>query len=213
MATHKPRKSAESKSHRAAGAAATPKGMPGRKVWLGILGGVIVLYTAWIAVHRLNEGPKTPLPRQAAAVSFGQSFDQVKAIVPQAELHPYNNDPDFKIASLKKAEELPAGLTGLDLIFYQGSLFFISQQWEQPDGQKDLDAWAKTYRRWLKEGGGKLQSLGDGATLREWYFQDTGTEMILRELKFKDRTEHWQDIRDGANQEAQKAFAKYRIDG
>jgi hypothetical protein len=189
-----------------------PKTKSGRSIALVLVGTVLLVLLAWSVIHRSNEGPAIPLPRIAGTCQLGVSYLQLKSTFPSMQLRPFNNDPDFKIASLKEKDHLPENLTGLDLIFYKNTLFFVSQQWETPVASKDLDAWASQYRRWVKEGGGKLQSLRDNASLREWNFQDTSTEMILRELKYNNRTERWQDLRDGANAEAQKAFEKYRID-
>jgi len=213
MVSPKTRKSIKPKisSIPSAPAPTSPK-VSSRKILADILGAAVLLFLVWIGIHRISEGPKIPLPRVAAACPLGASYLEMKSRFPKIELRSYNNDPDFKIASLKTQDGLPENLTGLDLIFFRNTLFFVSQVWETPNPQKDLDVWAHQYRRWLKEGDGKLQALGENATLREWNFRDPSTEMILRELKYNNRTEHWQDLRDGANVEGQKAFAKHRID-
>jgi hypothetical protein len=213
MVSHKTRKSIKPKTSPSTSepAPASPK-VSNRKILAVILGAAVLLFLVWIGIHRISEGPKTPLPRVAASCPLGASYLEMKSRFPKIVLRSYNNDPDFKIASLKTQDGLPENLTGLDLIFFRNTLFFVSQVWETPNPQKDLDVWAHQYRRWLKEGDGKLQALGENATLREWNFRDPSTEMILRELKYNNRTEHWQDLRDGANVEGQKAFAKHRID-
>jgi hypothetical protein len=213
MASPKTRKTIKSKSPRATSIPTpVPSKTSSRKVVAAIIGSVLLLFLVWLGLHSFDEGPKTPLPRVAATCPLGASYEQIKALFPKIDLRSYNDDPDFKIASLKSKDKLPENLTGLDLIFFKGTLFFVSQVWETPNPQKDLDVWAHQYRRWLRKGDGNLQSLGENATLREWNFHDPSTEMILRELKYNNRTEHWQDLRDGANIEGQKAFAKHRID-
>jgi len=161
-------------------------------------------------------GPKIPLPREAAGLSLGMSLDDVLQRFPTAKkkLRPFNNDPDFKIVTL----DASAGVTGassMDLLFYMpnSKLYFISATWEG-DGAKavPVEDWAHQYRRWTKNGNGSPEPLGNDVTLKEWHFDDTQTEMVLRDLNYTSHIQRWQDIRDASNDAAQQAFAKYRLD-
>jgi len=216
MASPKTRKPTERKTTRAVRPNPTTpppaKSGPGKKIAAALVAAALIGFFAWTILHHADEGPNIPLPRLAAACQLGASYDQVKKMLPKIDLRTYNNDPDFKIATLKPTDGLPDNLVGLDLIFFKQTLFFVSQQWEKTDPQKDPDAWSTQFRRWKKEGSGVLQSLGGNATLREWSFLDPSTEMIIRELKYNNKTEYWQDLRDAANAEGQRAFAKHRID-
>ncbi len=183
------------------------------KLWPILLGLAILGLLGWGLLSKIAQGPKTPLPREAFGIKLGSSSKDAQQAIPKLVLRPYNNDPDFKIVSMKASEGIPTGLTSLDLIYYKDQLFFISQQWDGKSTGVNLDAMAHDFRRWSRKGAGNPQSLGEGASLREWYFSDGGAEMILRELKYNDQVQTWQDLRDASNPDAVAAFAKYRIDG
>ena len=128
-------------------------------------------------------------------------------------LRPFNDDPNFGIATL-----LPqSGLTGastVDVLFYLPTrkLYFISAMWQGDDAKGiPLEDWAHQYRRWTQASGGP-EPLGGDVQLKEWHFNDGPTEMTLRDLKYSDHSQRWQDIRDASNDAAQTAFAKYRLE-
>lgn len=191
--------------------APAPSGGSGKKIVLGFLALALLSVLLWAVLHRADAGPKVPLPREGAACHLGESYLTVLNQYPRLKTHPFNNDEEFQIASLKDDDGLPEGVTGADLIFYKNTLFFISTQTESA-ALLNPDTLAQQFRRWVKPGSGTLQNMGGNATLREWNFRDDATEMILRELKYNDKAQYWQDLRDGANADGQKAFEKYRID-
>jgi len=226
MATPKTRAPKASKTSRSAktsrAAASVPPASPAstdspkkgsKTLPLLLLGAALLGLVLFVLLKKPDQGPEIPLPRVAAACQLGAPRVELEKALPKMKLRPYNNDPDFKIVSLKAQDGLTGDLTALDLIFFKDTLFFVSQQWSTTDPQKDMEALAHEYRRWAKAGSGQPQNLGEGATLREWRFQDASTEMLLRELTYNERVERWQDLRDGTNAEAVKAFEKYRIDG
>lgn len=161
-------------------------------------------------------GPKIPLPRDAGGFSLGMSLDDVLQRFPTAKkkLRPFNNDPDFKIVTLDTAAGV-TGATSVDLLFYlpNSKLYFISATWDGDSANTiPVTEWAHQYRRWTKNGNGVPEPLGNDVTLKEWHFDDTHTEMVLRDLTYTNHLQRWQDIRDSSNDAAQQAFAKYRLD-
>ncbi|HJT24254.1 MAG TPA: hypothetical protein VJ873_06735, partial [bacterium] len=167
-------------------------------------------------LKKLNQGPNIPLPRETAGFTLGMTLDEVLQKYPTAKkkLRPFNNDPQFKIVTLK-AEDGLSGATSADLLFYlpEGKLYFVSATWDG-DGAKSipLSDWAYQFRRWNKDNSGSAEPLGNDVTLKEWHFDDTHTEMVLRDLNYTSHIQRWQDIRDSSNDAAQAAFAKYRLE-
>lgn len=127
-------------------------------------------------------------------------------------LRPFNNDPDFGIATIINLTGL-SGASSMDVLFYKNQLYFISTLWEE-DLAKQLPFpdWVKQYRRWSLASNGSGENLGSDVLLKEWHFKDQQTEMTLRDLNYSGKLQRWQDLRDGANTAAQGAFAKYRLD-
>lgn len=198
--------------------AAPPPASPRWKVMVAVAILVIVGLTTilWSSgfFKNLMAGPKTPLPRQVAGVSLGMSMDQVFQVYPAAKkaLRPYNDDPLFKIASLKAGKDL-SETTTLDLVFFKDRLYFASAMWEADKAKViPIDQWVNDYRRWDKAKQGDQEALAPQVNLKEWHFTDGPTEMVLRDLNYPDHIQRWQDIRDSSSPEAQAAFAKYRLE-
>lgn len=140
----------------------------------------------------------------------------LKKSLPQLQraLRSFNNDPQFGITTLKTSDGLK-GSTTVDLIFYLPTqkLYFISSMWESGDGASvPVEDWAHQYRRWKKGNSGSAENLGNNVILKEWNFVDDQTEMVLRSLDYSGKVQKWQDLRDAANEAAQNAFAKYRLE-
>jgi hypothetical protein len=182
------------------------------RFWLTLLGLSLVSLLGWGMVVRIKRGPEIPLPRDGSALRLGLTADEAKNILGKLDMRSYNNDPDFGIVSLKKPKNLPGNPEALDLVFYKKKLFFLSQQWNVADPTRDMLQMAYKFRRWVRPGGGQLQSLGTDTTLQEWYLRDQATEVILRELKYPGHIQQMMDVRDAADPEAVAAFAKHRID-
>ncbi len=185
---------------------------------MGFLFALILLTAIWSTgiFKELFAGPKIPLPRQVADLTLGMDMGEVLKKYPaiKKKLRPFNNDPQFKIVTLT-TEDGVVGPASMDLLFFlpNNKLYFVSAMWEA-DGAKSLpvEEWAKQYRRWNKNNSGNPEPLGNDVLLKEWHFNDTNTEMVLRDLDYANRLQRWEDIRDDANDAAQDAFAKYRLD-
>lgn len=185
---------------------------------IGFIFALIILAAIWSTgvFKEFFAGPKIPLPRDAGGLTLGMTLDEVQQKFPalKKKLRPFNNDPQFKIATLDTSEGV-TGATSLDLLFHipSGKLYFISAMWEG-DGAKavPVEDWAKQYRRWNKDSSGSPEPLGNDVLLKEWHFNDTHTEMVLRDLDYSNHLQRWQDLRDASNDPAQQAFAKYRLD-
>ena len=179
---------------------------------------LILLAMIWSTgiLKKLNQGPNIPLPRETAGFSLGMSLDDFLRKYPTAKkkFRSFNNDPQFKIVTLDASAGV-TGATSTDLLFYlpNGKLYFVSATWEG-DSAKALpvDEWAHQYRRWNKNNSGSSEPLGNDVTLKEWHFDDTHTEMVLRDLNYNNHLQRWEDIRDSSNDAAQAAFAKYRLE-
>ncbi len=185
---------------------------------IGFLFAVLILGAIWGTgvFKEFFAGPKIPLPRESAGLTLGMTLDEVAQKFPdiKKKLRPFNNDPQFQIASLDSSEGV-TGATTLDLLFHipSGKLYFISAMWEGDNAKAEpIDQWAKQYRRWNKESTGNPESLGNDVLLKEWHFTDGPTEMVLRDLDYSNHLQRWQDLRDSSNDPAQQAFAKYRLD-
>lgn len=185
---------------------------------IGFLFALILLAGIWSTgvFKEFFAGPKIPLPRETAGLALGMTLDEVLQKYPTAKkkLRPFNNDPQFKIVTLDASAGV-TGATSLDLLFYlpNSKLYFVSATWEGDNAKTiPLEQWAKQYRRWNKNSSGGPEPLGNDVTLKEWHFNDTHTEMILRDLNYSNHIQRWQDIRDSSNDAAQQAFAKYRLD-
>ncbi len=128
-------------------------------------------------------------------------------------LRPFNNDPLFGITTINNMSGL-SGAASMDLLFFKNQLYFISALWESDAAQKlPFPNWVKEFRRWSRASNANGENLGSDVLLKEWHFNDEQTEMTLRDLNYSNHLQRWQDLRDGANVEAQNAFAKYRLDG
>lgn len=185
---------------------------------IGFLFALIILGAIWSSgvFKEFFAGPKIPLPRETAGFSLGMSLDDVEKAYPDTKkkLRSFNNDPQFEIVTLGPSEGM-TGATSADLLFYlpNGKLYFVSATWDGDSAKGiPLDDWAHQYRRWNKNASGSPEPLGNDVLLKEWHFDDTHTEMILRDLNYSSHLQRWQDIRDSSNDAAQAAFAKYRLD-
>lgn len=129
-------------------------------------------------------------------------------------LRPFNNDPNFGIATIMPQ----AGLTGaesVDVLFYLPTkqLYFVSTMWDGNDAKTvPVDDWAKTFRRWIKNPSQTTENLSPDVNLKEWHYVDKQTEMTVRNLAYSDHVQRWQDLRDASNEAAQAAFSKYRLE-
>ncbi len=177
---------------------------------------LIVLSGVWSTgiIQDAMAGPNIPLPRQDAEFSLGMTKSQIMEKYPKLKkrLRKYNDDKVFRIAKLDAADGI-TGPASVELLFYKDQLYYVSAMWDG-DGAKNLPLpeWAKQYRRWNRNSRGVSEPLGDNVYLREWFFGDAQTEMVLRDLNYTDHVQRWQDLRDASNAEAQAAFAKYRLD-
>jgi len=207
---------ARPKSSRSAKKSASKNPEPARGnrsfLWPTVIVLLLILLAGWGVATRIRQGPATPIPRENFAFRLGVTADELKTTFPKLDLRPYNNDKDFRIANLVASDSLPGGMETIDLVYYKNRLFFMTQQWLKNDPTRNPEKIAYQYRRWLKPGGGTPQTLGKDTILREWFFQDGPTEMIIRELKYGNQYQFWQDLRDASDPEAKAAFAKYRID-
>jgi len=215
MARPKPQSPAEVKT----ASVETPKdSTPRWKVLLalGMLGIcllVLFLFSSGI-LRDAFAGPKIPLPRQVAQVTLGQTLEELQPHFTGLKklLRPYNNDPEFKIASLTTAN----GLTGpskADFIFFHNQLYFISTEWDSVNAQAPpFEDWAKQFRRWNKTPHVQAEKLNDQVNLKEWHFADGSTEMTLMHLDYPGNNQLLQQLRDATNSPAQAAFAKYRLE-
>jgi hypothetical protein len=192
--------------------------MPGwKKKVIGFLFALIVLTGIWSTgvFREAFAGPKIPLMREAAGFSLGMTRDEVRQKIPalKKKLRGFNSDPEFKIATLGKESGLKDA-SSVDLLFFQGKLYFISAMWEREQAQLvPVADWAKQFRRWTRAKSGKPEPLAGDVLLKEWHFNDGTTEMTLRDLNYSEHQQRWQDLRDASNGEAQAAFSKYRLDG
>jgi len=190
--------------------------VPGRGKILAFLAFIIILTIVWSSgtFREWTAGPKTPLPRQAAGLSFGMTKADIIGKYPKIKkkFRSFNNDPQFQIVTLDRS----AGLTdanSTDLLFFNDTLYFVSASWEGADAQNiPVQDWVKQFRRWNHANTGAAENLGADVLLKEWHFNDGKTEMTLRDLNYSNHIQRWQDLRDAANDAAQAAFAKYRID-
>jgi len=205
-------------SRKTAPAPAPAKGFPWKKTLLVGVGVLIVagyLLSTGV-VQDLTAGPKTPLPRTTLGLDFGADLKTVLARFPGSKDRPFNNDPHFRILTLKDRKDMPEGAAEAELIFFEDRLYFVSAKWEENATEKvPVDAWSEEYRRWKRRQPNDavaLQGAGQDTVLNEWYFDDGTTEMILRDLKFNQTVNRWKDLRDASNQAAQRAFAPYRFD-
>lgn len=215
MARPKPQSHTEAKS----APAVKPKdATPRWKVLLalGMLGAcllVLFLFTSGV-MKDLFAGPKIPLPRQVAQVSLGQTLEDLQARFTGLKklLRPYNNDPDFKIATLTTANGL-TGATKADFIFFHNQLYFISAEWDGTNSQAiPYEDWTRQFRRWNKLSHPQDEKLNDQVKLKEWHFADGSTEMTLMHLDYPGNNQLLQQLRDSTNSPAQAAFAKYRLE-
>ncbi|HEY5039395.1 MAG TPA: hypothetical protein VIJ93_10015, partial [bacterium] len=147
-------------------------------------------------------------------LSFGMTKADIIGKYPKIKkkFRSFNNDPQFQIVTLDRS----AGLTdanSTDLLFFNDTLYFVSASWEGADAQNiPVQDWVKQFRRWNHANTGAAENLGADVLLKEWHFNDGKTEMTLRDLNYSNHIQRWQDLRDAANDAAQAAFAKYRID-
>jgi hypothetical protein len=185
---------------------------------IGFIFALIVLTALWSAglFKSFFAGPNIPLPRQVNDLSLGMNMADILQKFPQAKakMRSFNNDPQFQIVTLGPSEGV-TGPASVDLLFYipNGKLYFMSSMWEA-DGAKAIpvEDWAHQYRRWNKNTSGAPESLGNDVLLKEWHFNDSQTEMTLRDLNYTTHLQRWEDLRDASNDAAQSAFAKYRLD-
>ncbi len=199
-----------------AAAIPTPGQWKGKAI--GFIFALLILCAIWSTgvFKQFFAGPKIPLPRETAGLSLGMSLDDILQRFPTAKkkMRAFNNDPDFKIVTLDAAAGV-TGATSVDLLFYlpNSKLYFISATWDGDSASTiPVTDWAHQYRRWNKNTNGAPEPLGNDVTLKEWHFDDTHTEMVLRDLSYSNHMQRWQDIRDSSNDAAQQAFAKYRLD-
>lgn len=185
---------------------------------IGFIFALIILAAIWSTgvFKEFFAGPKIPIPRETAGFSLGMTLDDLLQKYPAAKkkLRSFNNDPQFTIVTLDASTGVTAA-TSADLLFYipNSKLYFISATWDGDSAKTiPLTEWAHQYRRWNKNASGSPESLGNDVLLKEWHFDDTHTEMILRDLNYSDHIQRWQDIRDASNDAAQQAFAKYRLE-
>jgi hypothetical protein len=188
----------------------------GKWIALGVLMLAIILTALWTAgvFKNVMAGPKTPLPRQAADFILGSTMDEFLQKFPKAKrkFRPFNNDPLFSIVTLDKSLGLNNTATA-DILFFKDRLYFVSAAWEAEQVQAvPLEDWVKQYRRWNHSSSAGAETLGPQVKLKEWYFKDGSTEMVLRDLNSPGHIQRWQELRDAADTEAQEAFAKYRLD-
>ncbi len=119
----------------------------------------------------------------------------------KSELRPFNNDPNFGIATIMPQ----AGLTNagsVDVLFYMPTkqLYFISAMWDGGDAKAiPVDEWSKSFRRWIKNPGQGTENLSPEVKLKEWRYADKQTEMTVRNLDYSDHVQRWQDLRDASN--------------
>jgi hypothetical protein len=167
-------------------------------------------------MQELFAGPKTPLPRVNLGLGFGTDLKDILEKFPGCEDRSFNNDPLFRIITLKGRQDLPEGASESELIFFEGKLYFVSAKWEDGEAVKiPVESWARQFRRWNRRfpaPSASLQGDANDTLLKEWYFDDGNTELILRNLEFKKQVNRWKDLRDTSNANAQNAFAKYRFD-
>ena len=168
-------------------------------------------------VQDLFAGPRIPLPRQASDFSLGMSKSEIVQRYPKIKklFRSFNGDPLFDIATLDPKVGLAPGASRVDLLFFKDQLYFISATWENgPATALPVQKWVEDFKRWnpRRSSPAEVQNMGDQASLKEWNFADGKTEMTLRDLSYADHIQRWQDIRDAANEPAQAAFAKYRLE-
>ena len=188
-------------------------------LWIGavflIAAGILVWNSPF--VRDLFAGPKIPLPRGIGELSLGAPQDQIFQKYPEIKkaLRPFNDDPLFKIATVKPKPAAVPGASAVDLLFFQDKLYYVSAMWEG-DPAKSVPAaqWVENFRRWSprRTSPTDVQSMGDQVLLKEWRYADGPTEMTLRDLNYPDHVQRWQDLRDASNEAAQNAFAKYRLE-
>src|ERR1041384_8075649 len=186
-------------------------------LWIGGVFLVAAGILAWNSplVQDLFAGPKIPLPRQVGDLSLGTPQDQILQKYPEVKnaLRPYNDDPLFKIATLQVENKVPSSLASkrekkkaspgivsekampvlgastVDLLFFQGKLYYLSATWEG-DPAKAVPAaqWVEDFRRWnpRRTSPTEVQSMGDQVLLKEWRYADGKTEMTLRDLNYPD---------------------------
>ncbi len=183
---------------------------------LGILGVcllVMFLFSSGI-MRDLFAGPKIPLPRQVAQITLGQTLEELQPRFTGLKklLRPYNNDPQFQIATLTPQDGL-TGLAKVDFIFFHNQLYFISAEWDGADAKAlPVEGWAHQFRRWSKVRHPQTEKLNDQVKLNEWYFADGSTEMTVMHLDYPGNNQTLQQLRDATNSPAQAAFAKYRLE-
>jgi hypothetical protein len=180
---------------------------------LGVCLLALFLYSSGV-LKDLFAGPKVPLPRQVAEVTLGQTLEELQPRFSGLKklLRPYNNDPEFKIATLTSENGL-AGATKADFIFFHNQLYFISAEWDGAKPQSlPFEDWARQFRRWNKTPHPQAEKLNDQVNLKEWHFADGSTEMVLMHLDYPGNNQLLQQLRDATNSPAQAAFAKYRLE-
>ncbi len=194
------------------------KSFPWKPIFLILL--AFLLAAGFLAstglLQEWTAGPKTPLPRTLLGLSFGTSLQDIKTQFPGCKARSFNNDPLFKIVTLNDQQNLPEGASEAELIFFEKSLYFVSTKWEGEAALKiPVESWSRQFRRWKKKQPNsslQLQNTSPDTLLKEWYFADGTTEMVLRNLSFNSQSNRWMDLRDISNEAAQEAFAKYRFD-
>lgn len=207
------------RTHHSKSSSSAIPGNPEAWKWkvLGFIAFLVLLSLLWTTglFQKWTLGPKIPLPRQVAGLSLGMNMQEVLQKYPSVKklLRPYNNDPLFNIATLPSPSG-PTGPSTLDLLFFKDQLYYVSAMWEGGNiGSVPLDEWSKQFRRWNRNKGSSIETLGSQATLKEWNFTEDGeTEMVLRDLSYSDQVKRWEDLRDASNEAAQAAFSKYRLE-
>ncbi len=180
---------------------------------LGVCLLVLFLFTSGI-LRDLFAGPKIPLPRQVGPVTLGQTLEELQPRFTSLKklLRPYNNDPQFQIATLSIQDGL-SGMSKADFIFFHNQLYFISAEWDGAESKAlPVNEWAHQFRRWNQTHHPSDEKLKDGVTLNEWNFADGSTEMTVMHLDYPGNNQTLQQLRDATNSPAQAAFAKYRLE-
>jgi hypothetical protein len=174
-----PRRPKTVKTAKAASAApAARRGFPWKKTLL--IAGAVLFVAAFLhstgAFREMMAGPKTPLPRLNIGLSFGTELKDMLIRFPGAKDRAFNNDPQFRILTLKDRKDMPDGAAEAELIFFEGKLYFVSAKWDNDAAAKvPVESWAQQFRRWKKRQPSPaiaLQGAGSDTVLNEWYFED-----------------------------------------
>lgn len=165
----------------------------------------MVCYSRW------RELPATPIPRGEGVLKLGALEADFKQAFPEARSRDFNNDPRFRVYTVKGP--LPEDAQEAEVLFHDGKLFFTSLQWEDASFRRRFETWVKQSQAFLRRGPieSPLFNTPEGYRLVEWYLEDTGTEMILRELATPEGSRFWRDLRDRTNTAALTDFAPYRL--